>query len=183
MKSLPIIKGHQVYIGQMPDTPEFYEIYKSWLNSERVRFGIGDADYAAEEVAEMLNTWRDDPENLTFCVYDSVSNQPIGDVCIRSGFEEYDNDCPETAIMIGSNFGQGNGYEAMRLLLNYAFNELNYPQINLSVYEDNIPAVRLYEKLGFKKITLRNDKTNGRSEYVMMLTEEEWENQDWDVKG
>ncbi len=159
----------------MPDTPEFYEIYKSWLNSERVRFGIGDADYTAEEVAEMLNTWRDDPDNLTFCIFDSISNQSIGDVCIRYGVEEYDNDYPETAIMIGSNFGHGNGYEAMRLLLNYAFNKLNYSQINLSVYEDNIPAVRLYEKLGFKKIKLQNDKTNGRSEYVMVLTKEEWE--------
>jgi RimJ/RimL family protein N-acetyltransferase len=174
MKNLPIIKGNQVYIGPMPDTAEFYEIYTVWLNSERVRFGIGDADYTAEEVAEMLNIWRDDSDNLTFCIYDSVSNQPIGDVCLRFGFEEYDNDSPETAIMIGKNFGQGNGYEAMKLLLNYAFNTLNYPEINLSVYEDNIAAVKLYEKLGFKKIKLQNDEANGRPEYVMMLIKEDW---------
>ena len=135
-----------------------------------MRFGIGDADYTTEEVKKLLNTWRNETNNLTFCVYDSASDQPIGDVCIRHGFEEYDNDYPETAIMIGSNFGQGNGYEAMKLLLNYAFNELNYLQINLSVYEDNIPAVRLYEKLGFEKVRIRKDDTNGRSEYVMMLT-------------
>jgi RimJ/RimL family protein N-acetyltransferase len=174
MKNLPILKGHQVYIGQIPDNADFYEAYTSWLNSERVRFGIGEGDYSTEEVAEMLNNWRNDPDNLTFCIYDSASDQPIGDVCIRYGFEVYDNDCPETAIMIGEKFGHGNGYEAMRLLLNYAFNELNYPQINLSVYENNIPAVRLYEKLGFKKIRLQNDEINGRSEYVMMLTKEEW---------
>ncbi len=174
MKNLPIIRGQQVYIGPMPDTAEFYALYKSWLNSERVRFGIGDADYSTEEVAEMLNAWRDDPDNLTFCVYDPISDQPIGDVCIRYGFEEYDNDSPETAIMIGKNFGRGSGYEAMKLLLDYAFDKLNYPRINLSVYEDNIPAIKLYEKLGFKKIKLQNDETNGRSEYVMVLTKEEW---------
>lgn len=175
MKNLPTIRGYRVYIGQMPDTVEFYEIYTSWLNSERVRFGIGSADYSTEEVAEMLKSWRDDPDNLTFCICDAASDQPIGDVCIRYGFEEYDNDSPETAIMIGEKFGRGNGYEAMRLLLNYAFNEFDYPEINLSVYEDNLPAVKLYEKLGFKKIKLQNDETNGRSEYVMMLTKEAWE--------
>ncbi len=175
MKNLPTIRGNRIYIGPMPDTTEFYEIYTSWLNSERVRCGIGDnAHYNTEEVAEMLNNWRDDPDNLTFCVYDSISDQPIGDVCIRYGFEEYDNGSPETAIMIGKNFGHGNGYEAMQLLLNYAFGKLNHARINLSVYEDNLPAVRLYEKLGFKKIKLRNDETNGRSEYVMTLTQEEW---------
>lgn len=175
MKKLPTIRGNQIYIGPMPDTTAFCETYALWLNSERVRFGIGgDADYSIEEVAEMLNTWRDDPDNLTFCVYDSVSDQPIGDVCIRYGFEEYDNGSPETAIMIGKNFGHGNGYEAMRLLLTYAFKELNHPRICLSVYEENIPAIRLYEKLGFKKIDSRNDDVRGRNEYVMMLTQEEW---------
>ena len=175
MRNLPIIRGHQVYIAPMPDTTEFYETYTSWLNSERVRSGIGgDAGYSTEEVAEMLNAWRDDPDNLTFCVYDSVSDQPIGDVCIRYGFEEYDDGSPETAIMIGKNFGHGNGYEAMQLLVNYAFTELNHARINLSVYEDNLPAVKLYEKLGFTKIKSQND-AGGRKEYVMMLTRKEWE--------
>ncbi|NJL59711.1 MAG: GNAT family N-acetyltransferase [Desulfobacteraceae bacterium] len=60
-------------------------------------------------------------------------------------------------------------------MLDYAFDKPDYPRINLSVYEDNVPAIKLYEKLGFRKIKIQNDETNGRSEYVMTLTKEEWE--------
>ena len=159
----------------MPDTTEFYEIYKSWLNSERVMFGIGeDSDYSLEEVKEMLDKWRTDPNNYTFCVFDLEFNQPIGDVCIRYGYAKYDNDEPEAAIMMGRNFGEGKGYAAMLLLLNYAFSQLNYNQVNLSVYENNIAALKLFEKLGFRKKSLVKDKINGRSEYIMTITKKEW---------
>ncbi|NJL59712.1 MAG: hypothetical protein HC887_08785 [Desulfobacteraceae bacterium] len=108
MKNLPIIRGQQVCIGPMPDTAEFYEAYTSWLNSERVRFGIGDdADYSTAEVAEMLNAWRDDPDNLTFCVYDSISDQPIGDVCIRYGLRNMTMTARKPRIMIGKKFRAG----------------------------------------------------------------------------
>jgi len=175
MKNLPFIRGHKVYIGPMPNTIEFFEIYKSWLNLERVKFGTGDVhDYSTADVVKILKKWEDDPQNMTFCVYDLKSGQPIGDVCIRYGYEEYDNDGPETAIMIGKNYGQGSGFEAMLLLLRYGFQEFNYDQINLHVYENNTPAVRLFEKLGFKKIGSHVDKTNERSEYIMAITRGEF---------
>jgi len=39
----------------------------------------------------------------------------------------------------------------MRLGLDYAFNELNLQKISLEVLELNTGALKLYEKLGFKK--------------------------------
>lgn len=56
---------------------------------------------------------------------------------------------------IGIGFGdaasQGRGYggEAMRLLLKFAFHELNLHRVQLSVFSYNTPAIHLYEKLGF----------------------------------
>lgn len=175
MKDLPIIKGNKIYLGPMPDTTEFYELYKSWLISERVMFGIGDdSNYSIEDVKAMLDEWRNDHNNNTFCVFDLELNQPIGDVCIRYGYEKHDNDGPEVAIMMGRNFGEGKGYEALLLLLTYAFSQLNYNQVNLSVYENNIAAVKLFEKLGFRKKNIVKDKINGRNEYIMKIQKKEW---------
>ncbi len=48
---------------------------------------------------------------------------------------------------------QGKGYakKAMEFIENYAINN-NYEAIRLTVYENNIYAIKLYEKFGFEKI-------------------------------
>jgi RimJ/RimL family protein N-acetyltransferase len=46
--------------------------------------------------------------------------------------------------------GQGYGTEAMRLLLAFAFDELNLHRVQLTVFSYNRRAIALYEKLGFQ---------------------------------
>ena len=57
------------------------------------------------------------------------------------------------SISIGdrANWGKGYGGEAMRLVLNYAFRELNLHRVQLTVFEYNVRAILLYEKLGFRR--------------------------------
>jgi RimJ/RimL family protein N-acetyltransferase len=57
----------------------------------------------------------------------------------------------ELGIMIGdkSEWNKGYGAEAMTLLLRHCFETLNLNRAFLRVYEDNIRAVRSYEKAGF----------------------------------
>lgn len=55
-------------------------------------------------------------------------------------------------ISIGEReyWGKGYGTDAMRVLLRYAFNELNLHRVSLTVFEYNPRAIRSYEKAGFK---------------------------------
>lgn len=46
-------------------------------------------------------------------------------------------------------WGKGCGTDAMRLLLQYAFTELNLWRVSLGVFEYNPRAIRSYEKVGF----------------------------------
>ncbi|CEG21652.1 Spermidine N(1)-acetyltransferase [Planococcus massiliensis] len=56
------------------------------------------------------------------------------------------------SIALGSDYqGSGCGTEAMKLLMNYAWNELNLHRLQLTVFEYNKPAIAIYEKLGFQK--------------------------------
>jgi RimJ/RimL family protein N-acetyltransferase len=48
------------------------------------------------------------------------------------------------------NWGKGYGTDAMRILLWYAFTELNLQRVSLTVFEYNPRAIRSYEKAGFK---------------------------------
>lgn len=47
--------------------------------------------------------------------------------------------------------GQGCGHEAMKLALNFAFNELNLYRVCLTVFAYNQAAIALYEQLGFRR--------------------------------
>jgi RimJ/RimL family protein N-acetyltransferase len=48
------------------------------------------------------------------------------------------------------NWGKGFGTDAMRILLRFAFTELNLQRVSLTVFEYNPRAIRSYEKAGFK---------------------------------
>lgn len=47
--------------------------------------------------------------------------------------------------------GHGYGHEAMALLLDFAFGELNLHRVQLTVFAYNTAAIRLYERLGFTR--------------------------------
>jgi len=57
----------------------------------------------------------------------------------------------ELQIRIGdaSAQGKGHGTEATRLLLNFAFRDLNLHRVYLHVFANNERAIRMYEKIGF----------------------------------
>jgi RimJ/RimL family protein N-acetyltransferase len=55
------------------------------------------------------------------------------------------------AIALGEReyWGKGYGTDAMRILLRFAFNELNLRKVGLIVFEYNPRGIRSYEKAGF----------------------------------
>ncbi|MGB2993259.1 MAG: GNAT family protein [Paenisporosarcina sp.] len=56
-----------------------------------------------------------------------------------------------TSIALGPDFqGKGFGKDAMQLVVNYAFNELNLHRLSLTVFSYNQGAITLYESLGFR---------------------------------
>jgi RimJ/RimL family protein N-acetyltransferase len=48
------------------------------------------------------------------------------------------------------HWGKGYGTDAFRILIRYAFRELNLRRLTLTVFEYNPRAIRSYEKLGFQ---------------------------------
>lgn len=84
-------------------------------------------------------------------------------------------------IAIGDQgaWGRGYGTDATRLMLRYAFLELNLHRVSLWVYAFNERAIRAYKRAGFRiEGTLReNLYRDGRywDEHIMGALREEWE--------
>jgi RimJ/RimL family protein N-acetyltransferase len=54
-------------------------------------------------------------------------------------------------IGAASQRSRGYGVEALRLALDFAFRELNLHRVQLTVFSYNVPAIALYERLGFRR--------------------------------
>jgi len=131
-----------------------------------------------KQVAEMIKYYNDSQEKYIFAVRTKDNNRIIG----VAGFDEiiWSNGVSTVFIGIGNNefTGKGFGTEAMRLLLDYGFNELNFYRIQLNVIAYNERAIKLYEKLGFiregtlREFIFRDGKRYDM--YVYGLLRHEW---------
>jgi len=102
-------------------------------------------------VENMIIGYVDSQERCIFALREKEMGKIIG----IAGFDEiiWSNGVATVFIGIGDeNFiNKGLGKEAMRLLLDFGFNELNFYRIQLNVISYNKTAIGLYEGLGFVK--------------------------------
>ncbi|MHA1647370.1 MAG: GNAT family N-acetyltransferase [Promethearchaeota archaeon] len=102
----------------------------------------------------------------------------IGNCSIRL---DWKNRVGSLGIMIGekSAWNKGYGTEAMKLLVEYGFRELNMNRIELEVFASNPRAKRCYEKVGFKEEGCKRQAQfiNGKyiDEYFMSIIRLEWQ--------
>jgi len=99
----------------------------------------------------------DDGKAIVFSIIDASDNKAIGYTSIK-GISETEA-CAEVgiAIMERDYRGQGYGTEALRHVVDYAFNELGLSLLGLTVFPSNQRAIRAYEKVGFRKTEVLKD--------------------------
>ncbi len=91
-----------------------------------------------------------DPTTLNFAIVISASQKHIGSISLQK--IDHRSQVAELGIAIGDKTEWGKGYcqEAIRLLLDYGFNQLNLNRIYLQVFTDNIAGKKCYSRCGFK---------------------------------
>ncbi len=95
---------------------------------------------------------------------------------------EWNNRAGLLAIGIGQSAHRNKGYgsDALKLILRYAFHELNLDRVGLDVIEYNKGGIRAYEKVGFqlegrkRSMVYRDGKRY--DVLIMGILREEWEN-------
>jgi RimJ/RimL family protein N-acetyltransferase len=102
-----------------------------------------------DNVKEWLKSIRDQNSKSRTIFAIRVANKFAGTVQLNS-IDPYQRKAM-FGIMIGDpeQRGKGVGYMATSLMLDYAFNGLDFRRVGLEVIEPN-PAKHLYERLGFK---------------------------------
>ena len=113
-----------------------------------------DSDYArplsVEEATLRLKPEGAHPNKVEFHIRTLADDSLIGFVALHS--IEWNNSAGLLAVGIGEPQYRGKGYgtDALRLILRYAFRELNLFRIGLDVIATNARAIHTYERLGFQ---------------------------------
>lgn len=106
---------------------------------------------AEKEVAKTIEEYNDDEEKLMLGLRLIEDDRLVGLV----GFTEllWSNQVGTIFVGLGDSSLRGKGYasEAVRLVIEYSFSELNLHRLQLYVVDYNETAIKLYEKFGFKR--------------------------------
>lgn len=97
--------------------------------------------------------------------------------CCGLHYIDWRNRSAEFGVFLGHNRGHGYGKEALELLFDFGFKELNLHRIWAEVYDFN-NALGLYKKIGFKEDGLCRDTQFCEGRYVnshmISMLENEW---------
>jgi len=103
----------------------------------------------AARLRERIERYEPRGSSFAFTIHTLADDRLIG--IIDLDVTHWVNGDAYVGIGIGERdlWGKGYGTDAMRVMLRYAFRELNLHRVTLTVFEYNPRAIRSYEKAGF----------------------------------
>lgn len=105
--------------------------------------------FSARSTREWLEKELEKEQTFMFAIRTIPEERIIGDVEL-DGIQWSHGDA-WMGIGLGEReyWGRGYGTDAIRILIRYAFTELNLSRLTLDTFEYNPRAIRVYEKVGF----------------------------------
>ncbi len=177
-----LFRGELVHlVAEDPET--IAESFSRWSNdSEYTRLLFSGVTYprSKKSVKEWIEKQREKnpPEFLLFMIRRLEDDRLIGEIGL-DGIKWNHGTC-FVGISIGERemWGKGYGTDAMRIILRFAFTELNLHRISLDVFEYNPRAIRSYEKAGFVsegRVRSVLNKEGKRWDFLFMgILKDEW---------
>ena len=156
---------------------------RQWVNDPEITNTLSDVflyPHSKNESEVFLNMIMEGKSSIkSFVIAEKDSLEYIGQIDLFK--IDWKNRFAILAIVIGGKeyLGKGYGSEAIRVLLKFAFEELNLNRIELDVYDYNVRAQKCYLKCGFKEEGRMRQKLFRDGQYrdviKMAILKEEYE--------
>jgi RimJ/RimL family protein N-acetyltransferase len=134
------------------------EHFYTWINDWQTIQYLGQRYPRSHDFERKYLTSGDPSFNLAQFIIETVADtRPIGWVGLHSSAPE--NREASLGIAIGEHefLDGGYGTDAMRTVCRFGFEMMNLNRIDLTVYDWNTRAIRVYEKVGFQHEGLLRD--------------------------
>jgi RimJ/RimL family protein N-acetyltransferase len=147
-----ILNGEKIFLVAL-EPEKMAELFNSWA-SDTEYWRLANSDPVIPFSVESIKTWLDehlyDKDDFFFAIKTIQDNRPIGDINLTGIDWIHRNAYLGISIGEREEWGKGYGTDAVRVILRYAFNELNLQRVSLTVFDYNHRAKRAYEKAGFR---------------------------------
>ena len=174
----PFLIGERIYLR--PLEREDAPLLRQWINDPEVIRTLDvhrPRNLPAEEL--FIEQWAKSETAVSLGIALPADDRLIGTVWLHSIDARHRRAVFGIYVGDKQEWRKGYGTEAMRLMTRHAFETLNLNRVMLQVHEFNPGAIRLYEKLGFRREgTLRRAHfSSGRywDSHVMAILREEWD--------
>ena len=126
--------------------------YVEWLNNSDVNCYL-ETRFCPQSIESVRSYWeehRDDLCNPWFAICLAEDSQHIGN--IKLGPIRWVHRCADISLFIGERSCWGKGYaaEAISIVRDWAFAELDLQKLTAGIYFGNIASRRAFEKCGFE---------------------------------
>jgi RimJ/RimL family protein N-acetyltransferase len=152
MFNTPLLRGSRARLAALTadDLPEIAR----WHDDASFA-RMFDARPAAPKTAGALDAWLEEYTRSTngflFAIRPLEGDALLGYIELEGILWMHQHAWLSIAIGDAAHQGQGYGTEAIGLALRFAFQELNLHRVQLTVFGYNQRAIRVYEKLGFRR--------------------------------
>lgn len=150
---MKIDERHRLRPLQIEDAQALFNILNDQRQQMRVWLPFVDGTHKMEDTRDAMTSFCT-PENPQFCIL--CDDEVVGLI----GFKETDTDCKKTEIGYWLSFdhqGKGLMTGAVKLLLAYAFNEMQMNRVTIKVAEQNHKSRSIPERLGFTQEGVERD--------------------------
>lgn len=150
--------GERVYLRPLEES-DINDDYVAWLNDPEVTryMAVGESVTTRETLHAYLERFQNSTTDFIFAIIDRGTNQHIGNVTIHLHAVHR---MADTGIMIGRKefWGKGYGFEAWRLVIDYAFSRLGVHKLIAGAVVGNAASIATLRKLGFQQEDLLRQK-------------------------
>jgi RimJ/RimL family protein N-acetyltransferase len=147
----PFLEGRQIYLRPL-ERSDLSASYLAWINDPEVTryLEVGTFPSTMDDLEKFYESVAGTRTNVLMTIVHKESNAHIGN--LKLGPIDWVHRRAVFGILIGEKrfWSCGIGQEATRLIVEYAFERLNLHRVVLGVVAEHEPAVRCYEKVGFK---------------------------------
>lgn len=174
-----LLQGEKVYLDAVrrDDLPQFTR----WFgNLDLLMYLLTGSlvPKTEDDELEWFEHLRQKSNSYTFAIRLLKNDQLIGSIGLNT--VEWRSRWSEVGIAVADPeyWGEGYGTDAMRIIVRYAFIELNLHRVELMVYSYNERGIGSYNKVGFKHEGTRRQAFFRDGQYhdihVMALLQDEW---------
>jgi len=144
------IDGKRIYLREIR-LSDVNRNYCDWMNDPEVtqytesRF----ENWSLRKLKDYVRKIKSSPDCIFFAIISKHNNKHIGN--IKIGPIDKNHNFADVGIIIGekSFWGKGFATEAIKLVVDYAFNKLNLHKLTAGVYANNIGSIKAFKKAGF----------------------------------